>query len=109
MEHRKAGKENVATSRRYGHVIEMQQQELEQDTPRPQRFVWRGVPYRVRAIWATWHLRDRWWAGSGAYGEVGMPPASDRRYYRVQCTNGLLCDLYHDVVSDTWVLDRVLD
>lgn len=97
-------------TRHYGHVIEMHQepeQEWEQASKpgTPRSFVWRGQTYRVRTVWATWHLRDRWWAG----GAAGQPPASDRRYYRVQCTNGLQCDLYHDVVTDTWVLDRVHD
>lgn len=89
-------------TRHYGHVIEMRQ---DPEKGIPLRFVWRDVSYRIRAVWATWHLRDRWWAG----GEAGMPPASDRRYYRVLCTNGLQCDLYHDAVTDTWVLDRVHD
>ena len=89
-------------SRRYGHVIEVQA-DHEQGTP--QRVLWRGVSYCVQEVWATWHLRDRWWAG----GEAGVPPASDRRYYRVLCDKGMLCDLYHDATNDTWVLDRVLD
>lgn len=87
-------------SRRYGHVIDMQ---YEQGTPLS--FTWRDVSYRVHEVWATWHLRDRWWAG----GVSASPQASDRRYYRVLCDKGMLCDLYHDATNDTWVLDRVLD
>lgn len=87
-------------TRRYGHAIQVHQEQ-----GAPLRFIWRGQTYRVRAVWGSWHLRDRWWAG----GEAGMPPASDRRYYRVQCTNGLQCDLYHDAANGTWVLDCVHD
>lgn len=95
-------KGDTIVSRRYGHVIKVQT-DHEQGTPL--HFTWRSVCYRVRAVWAMWHLRDRWWAG----GEAGMPPASDRRYYRVLCTKGMLCDLYYDAANDTWVLDRVHD
>lgn len=93
-------------SRRYGHQIEV---EAGHEQGTPLCFTWRGVSYRVREIWATWHLRDRWWAVGGTGGEASTLPASDRLYYRVLCDKGMLCDLYHDAANDTWVLDRVHD
>ena len=71
----------------------------------PHRFRWREGEHTVAEILATWHLRDRWWVQPGE----GTAGSSDRRYYRIQCADGLLCDLYHDVVADTWILDRVHD
>lgn len=71
----------------------------------PRRFVWRDRAYTVAEILATWHLRDRWWVQS----EEETAGASDRHYYRIQCMEGLLCDLYHDVATGTWILDRVHD
>jgi hypothetical protein len=71
----------------------------------PRQFVWRDRLYTVAEVLATWHLRNRWWEPV-----VASPTgASDRHYYRLQCTDGLLCDLYHDVARDVWVLDRVHD
>ena len=71
----------------------------------PHQFRWREREYTVAEILATWHLRDRWWVQP----EEGTAGASDRHYFRVHCVDGLLCDLYHDVAADTWVLDRVHD
>jgi hypothetical protein len=91
-------------TRHYGHPIQV---EVEQGAPR--RFIWRGQTYRIRAVWATWHLRDRWWVSGEEAGAVGTLPASDRHYSRVSCTNGLQCDLYYDAAAGTWILDRVHD
>lgn len=72
----------------------------------PAQFVWRDATYVVQEVLVGWHLRDRWWenmrdgCGSGA---------SDRHYYRLRCTDGLLCEVYYDAASDYWVLDRVHD
>jgi hypothetical protein len=69
----------------------------------PARFTWREREYTVEEILLCWRLRDRWWEAPGPGG------ASDRRYYRMRCREGLLCDVYYDVASDIWVLDRVFD
>ena len=82
-------------TRRYGHPIAVTHGEHG-----PLRFRWNNTAYQVVELLGTWHLRDRWW-------EVGT--ASDRYYYRVRCASGLICDLYHDVVSDAWMLDCVYD
>jgi hypothetical protein len=78
----------------------------------PASFTWRGVERRVVALLAQWRLRDRWWAG--APDADPAPPAdqalaSDRHYYRVECADGLLCELYWDAAQGLWVLDRTLD
>ena len=52
----------------------------------PARLVWRGTTYRVRQVFARWHLRDRWWdapplsplpmgRGVGGEGPSGGGPA----------------------------------
>lgn len=87
---------------RYGHPIQ-----VTCAAGQPSHFIWRAVTYTVAEILATWHLRDRWWAQPGE-GE-GATGASDRLYYRVQCADGLLCDLYCDTARGAWVLDRVHD
>jgi hypothetical protein len=85
---------------RYGHPIH-----VTCAAGQPSRFSWRDAQYTVAEVLATWHLRDRWWAQPGD----GTAAASDRYYYRIQCMEGLLCDLYYDAARDAWVLDRVHD
>jgi hypothetical protein len=71
----------------------------------PVSFLWRGAHYPIAEVLATWHLRDRWWEAPAA---PGRRP-SDRRYYRVRCAGEQIFELYHDAVSDHWVLDRAYD
>lgn len=94
-------------TRRYGQVIA-----VTSTGHAPTGFRWNGVAYRVVEVLATWHLRDRWWE-TGTAGEAvagaSILPASDRHYWRVRCASGLICEVYHDMVSDAWVLDCVYD
>jgi hypothetical protein len=67
---------------------------------RPARFTWQGTEREVVDVLATWRLRDHWWDAA---------THSDRAYYRLRCADGLLCEVYWDVVAGKWVLDRVWD
>ena len=96
---------------RYGHPIR-----VICDAGHPHHFSWRDDDHLIVEIFATWHLRDRWWTSfirrpNGVESTIGTDStgASDRHYYRVLCADGLLCDLYHDAAQDGWVLDRVHD
>ena len=96
-------------TRRYGDTIVVAQYHNDQ----PRCFIWRGTTYRVQAILARWHLRDRWWqtTSAGRAGSHGRPESaeSDRQYYRLECVPELLCDLYFDAASNRWTLDCVYD
>jgi hypothetical protein len=81
---------------RYGHEISV----IATASGEPVRLEWRDTAFRVAEVLARWHLRDRWW---------DPDTASDRHYYRLQCADGLLCDVYYDSVSGRWILDRVHD
>ena len=73
-------------------------------------FIWHSQQYRVKEVLGTWHLCNRWWKTSSASSVArGDLQPSDRFYYRVECTSGLLCDIYFDTVSRKWILDRVHD
>ena len=72
------------------------------DAGQPARFRWRGAHYIIAEVLTTWHLRDRWWMQSAS-------AASDRVYYRVRCVDEQIFDIYHDVTTDDWVLDRAHD
>lgn len=85
-------------ARRYGHPIS-----ITLSSARPSRFRWRDADYRIVEVLSTWHLRDRWWEPSSAGG------TSDRLYYRVRCAGEQIFELYHDLISDSWVLDRIHD
>jgi hypothetical protein len=71
---------------------------------RPQQFTWRGTDHFVTEILSSWRLSDRWWESSAYF-----HGASDRHYYRLCCTGGMVCEIYYDAARCGWILDRVLD
>jgi hypothetical protein len=91
---------------RYGHPIAVTLATGQSDARpqlQPQSFLWAGRCYPIAEVIATWRLRDRWWDSTRA---------ADRTYYRVCCrgpSGEQLFDLYHDVVTDCWVLDLAHD
>lgn len=92
-------------TRRYGDLILVAQQHEE-----IRCFMWRGTTYRVKAVLAMWHLRDRWWEPkTQGPTQVSRSAESDRHYFRLDCSPSLLCELYYDTASDSWTLDRVYD
>jgi hypothetical protein len=97
-------------TRRYGELILVAQHTY---SDHPRCVIWRGTTYRVVAVLATWHLQDRWWEPISQEGAHSSTPLknqeSDRHYYRLDCSPGLLCELYFDAASDRWILDRVYD
>jgi hypothetical protein len=97
-------------TRHYGELILVAQHSY---STHPRCFVWRGTTYRVLEVLATWHLQDRWWnpasQGDADTSTHGEDLESDRHYYRLDCSPGLLCDLHFDAACDRWILDRVYD
>jgi hypothetical protein len=59
----------------------------------PYRFLHRGVEQRVRRVEQSWEIDARWWRNPG-------------RYFRVQCQNGSVYDLFHDVMLNAWFLEQ---
>jgi len=57
-----------------------------------------GRVQTVAAVHERWRLEDGWWGQE-----------EQRCYYRVQTSRGAVFDIYHDLVSDEWYLDRVHD
>jgi hypothetical protein len=72
----------------------------------PDGFVWRGAPYQVETVCNRWLVHTRWWEA----GEMVW-----RAYYKVIAVCGapqgaeMLCELYHDLRVERWVLARVYD
>ena len=63
----------------------------------PARFVWRGYEHEVRRVEACWTERRRDWFG-----------AIQRHGYRVWVGEQVY-DLYQDIDSQQWVLERQLN
>ena len=57
-----------------------------------------GRRHSVLAVHERWRLEDGWWGDE-----------EKRCYYRVQTSCGSVYDIYHELVTDCWYLDRVYD
>jgi uncharacterized protein DUF6504 len=77
----------------------------------PASFRWRDAEYAVAEVFSKWHLMDRWWVRL-ANPATALHGAQDRTYYRV-CSRGpageQVFDLFHDTVTNLWVLDVAHD
>jgi hypothetical protein len=69
-----------------------------EDDGQPRAFRWQQQWRRVRAIVEQWVIHDEWWRD-----EIW------RHYFQVETGDALLCVLYHDLLADAWLLERVYD
>lgn len=94
-------------ARRYGQPVSVT---LKQGMPAS--FRWRGCRYPIAEVFATWHLVDRWWEVRPSADLSTRTGAQNRTYYRVCCRGPAgeqVFDLYHDAVTNQWVLDIIHD
>lgn len=64
----------------------------------PRQLVWREVVHPVKAIIRHWRIHRGWW----------REPVW-RDYYKVEGADGLLAEIYHDLNTDKWYLQRWYD
>ena len=64
----------------------------------PLTFRWASQAHRVTEIANRWRVHTCWWRN-----EIR------REYFKVLTGLGVLCTLYHDLLTDHWYLERVYD
>lgn len=57
----------------------------------PLRFLHRGVERRVRRVQRVRGISARWWRRPG-------------HLFRVECQDGAVCELFHDVTLNAWFI-----
>ncbi len=67
---------------------------------RPLRFVWRQRTYRLAQLQQRWQVDTDWWSEAGRIW---------RDYVAVTTTDGLLCVLYQDLLTEDWFLSKLYD
>lgn len=71
----------------------------------PSAFVWHGRTHLVERIDTSWQVNADWWTDPDAV----QGGALSRRYVRLLTRSGFLCDLYCDLLTQTWSLARIFD
>lgn len=64
----------------------------------PGQFTWQGQQHPVADIAKRWRVHVDWWR-----------EPTHRDYYKLTTTTGLLVIIYHDLIHDTWFLQRLYD
>ena len=67
-------------------------------TAAPLTFAWRGQTHRVAAIGRRWRIDIEWWRGR-----------IWRANFKVSTDTGLLVEIYQDLLTGRWYLQRLYD
>ncbi len=65
---------------------------------RPICFVYRGRKEQVEQIVKQWRVTQEWWG-----------KAFEREYFQIGTEAGIICELYRDLPSGYWYLQRIQD
>ena len=65
---------------------------------RPIAFLYKGGKEGVEEICEQWRVSQGWWE-----------KATDREYFRVRTVRGIVCEMYRDLLTGAWYLQRIYD
>jgi hypothetical protein len=65
---------------------------------RPTAFLYKGGREGVEEICEQWRVSQEWWKR-----------AIDREYFRVSTVRGIVCEMYRDLLTGAWYLQRIYD
>jgi hypothetical protein len=65
---------------------------------RPIAFLYKGGREGVEEICEQWRVSQEWWKR-----------AIDREYFRVSTVRGIVCEMYRDLLTGAWYLQRIYD
>ena len=65
---------------------------------KPIAFLYRRKSERVRETLKRWRIVQGWWK-----------KAVEREYFQVRTESGIVCELYRDLHSGVWYLQRIYD
>jgi len=64
----------------------------------PLSFLYKGRPERVEQMLKQWRITEGWWK-----------KAVDREYFQIRTKTGIVCELYRDLLTGVWYLQRIYD
>jgi len=90
---------------------------------RPISFLHKGGKEGVEEICEQWRMSRGWWKRATntpqdlqSCGDPGSPTKSetwqggiDREYFRVRTVRGIVCEIYRDLLTGAWYLQRIYD
>jgi hypothetical protein len=90
---------------------------------RPIAFLYKGGKESVEELCEQWRVSREWWKratntpqGLQSCGDPGSPDKSEiwqggieREYFRVKTVRGIVCEIYLDLLTGAWYLQRIYD
>ena len=83
-------------SKLFHQAITLEVKEDVQHTPLS--FLYRGRREKVEQILKQWRVNQEWWKR-----------AIEREYFQVRTEAGIVCELYRDLPTGYWYLQRIYD
>jgi hypothetical protein len=65
---------------------------------RPISFLYKGRKEGVEEICQQWRVSREWWK-----------KPTDREYFRVRTVRDIVCEIYRDLLTGAWYLQRIYD
>jgi hypothetical protein len=65
---------------------------------RPIAFLYKSGKEGVEEICEQWRVSREWWR-----------KGTDREYFRVRTVRGIVCEMYRDLLTGAWYLQRIYD
>ena len=65
---------------------------------RPIAFLYKSGKEGVEEICEQWRVSREWWR-----------KGTDREYFRVRTARGIVCEMYRDLITGAWYLQRIYD
>ena len=65
---------------------------------RPISFLYKGRKEGIEEICEQWRVSKEWWKS-----------AVNREYFRVRTVRGIVCEMYRDLLTSAWYLQRIND
>jgi hypothetical protein len=65
---------------------------------RPISFIYRGRTEKIEQVARQWRVTQWWWK-----------KAIEREYFQIGTEAGIICELYRDLLSGHWYLQRIQD
>ena len=65
---------------------------------KPIAFLYKGRRERVSTLLKRWRITQGWWKR-----------AVEREYFQIRTEAGIVCELYRDLTTGAWYLQRIYD
>ena len=70
----------------------------EGDQHEPIAFIYKGRIEKINNLIKRWRITQGWWKR-----------AIEREYFQIETQTGAICELYRDLLTEVWYLQRIYD